>query len=54
MSELVPVASAKAAPQADGRTIIVDATKCLGGGAYPCPGCSNCDRFVPWADESSV
>jgi hypothetical protein len=51
MSELIPLATAKAATQADGRTILVDATKCLGGGEYPCPGCSNCDRFVPWPEE---
>ncbi len=51
MSEPIPVASAKVAIQADGRAILVDSTKCLGGGDYPCPGCGNCDRFVPFIDE---
>jgi hypothetical protein len=54
VSELIPIANAKAATQADGRTMLVDATNCLGSGAYPCPGCSNCDRFVPWVDESGA
>ena len=51
MREPIPLQTAKPVTQADGRTILVDAAKCLGAGQYPCPGCSNCDRFVPWVDE---
>jgi hypothetical protein len=51
VKEQIPVASAKLARQANGKTILVDATKCFGGGVYPCPGCSNCDRLVEWTDD---
>ena len=39
------VANTKSVKQADGSKLTVDSSKCF----FPegCPGCSNCDRFVP-------
>jgi hypothetical protein len=41
----IPVATAALAEQADGSAVLIDRSKCF----FPagCPGCSNCDRFVP-------
>jgi hypothetical protein len=41
----VPVATARLAKQADGKVLLIDRSKCF----FPeaCPGCPNCDRFVP-------
>jgi|GEM_PF-6546670 len=47
----IPLATANLSERADGKTILIDRSKCF----FPpaCPGCGNCDPFVPMEAEGS-